>query len=87
MGVESKHEEECEVVSIPESLKTLLADFVVGGRVHDEHDEQHEVTCDSASLFVVNILSGNLPDLCTGYQEEGIPGGCKKQKTYGSSRR
>ena len=55
VGVESDHEEECEVVGVPESLKTLVADLVVGGRVHDEHDEQHEVTGNATSLFVVNI--------------------------------
>lgn len=55
VGVEGDHEEKCQVVGVPKRLEALLADLVVGSRVHDEHDEQHEMTSDTASLFVVDI--------------------------------
>ena len=67
VGVKSDHKEECEMVGVPEGLEALTANLVVGSRVHDEHDKQHEVTSDTASLFVVDVLRGNLTDLCTGY--------------------
>ena len=34
MGVESKHEKEGKMVSIPENLKALLTNLVMGCRVH-----------------------------------------------------
>ena len=34
MRVERDHEKERKVVRVPERLETLMADFVVGGRVH-----------------------------------------------------
>jgi len=55
MGVKGNHEEKREVVGVPERLEALAADLVVRGRVHDEHDEQHEVTSDATGLFVVDI--------------------------------
>ena len=67
VGVKSDHEEKCEVVGVPEGLEALTANLVVGGRVHDEHDKQHEVASNATSLFVVDVLRGNLTDLCTGY--------------------
>lgn len=39
MCVKPDHEEEGEVVSIPERFETLLADFVVCGGIHQEHDK------------------------------------------------
>ena len=39
VSVKSDHEEKCEVVGVPEGLKALTANLVVGGRVHDEHDK------------------------------------------------
>ena len=66
VGVEGYHEEKCEVMSVPERLEALAADRVMGGRVHDNHDEQHEVTSDATSLFVMDILCGDLTDLCMG---------------------
>ena len=86
VGVKSDHKEECEVVGVPKCLEALAADIVVGGRVHDEHDKQHEVASNATSLFVVNVLRSNLTDLCTGYQREGIPGGMSEKNTHGSSR-
>lgn len=75
MCIEGDHEEKCEVVGIPESLEALAADLVMGGRVHDDHDEQHEVTSDATSLFVMDILCGDLPDLCIRDKTEARAGG------------
>ena len=54
MGVETDHEEERKVVRVPESLEALVADLVVRSGVHEEHDEKHEMTGDTARLGVVN---------------------------------
>ena len=40
--VEADHKEECQVVSVPERFEVLLANFCVGGTVHEDHDEQHD---------------------------------------------
>ena len=64
--VKGNHEEKREVMGVPERLKALATDLVMGGSVHDEHDEQHEVTGDATSLFVMNVLCGNLTDLWIG---------------------
>lgn len=64
MGVEADHEEEREMVSVPEGLEALVSDFVVSGRVHEDHDEEHEVACDTASLSVVNIQRPLRTNLC-----------------------
>lgn len=63
VGVKGDHEEKCEVVGIPERFEALAADLVMGGCVHDEHDEQHEVAGDATGLFIMDILCGNLTDL------------------------
>lgn len=36
MGIQANHEKECEMVCIPESFKTLGANLVMSGRVHQE---------------------------------------------------
>lgn len=64
MSVEADHEEECEVVGIPESFEALGTNFVVCGGVHQDHDEEHEVASDTARLSVVNFESSLLSDLC-----------------------
>jgi len=61
--VESDHEKECEMVGIPEGLETLIADFMMGGSVHEEHDKEHEMTSDTASLSVMNVESPFLANL------------------------
>lgn len=55
MRVETDEEEERKMVGIPEGLETLMADFVVGSGVHQQHDVQQEMTRDTASLSVVDI--------------------------------
>ena len=37
VGVETEHERDEEVVSVPEGLEGLLADLVVSGGVHQDH--------------------------------------------------
>lgn len=44
MGVDANHEEEREVVSVPENFETLLANLVVCGSIHQDHDQKHEMT-------------------------------------------
>jgi hypothetical protein len=61
--VDTDHEEEREVMCIPEGLEALVANFMVGGGVHEEHDKEHEMTSDTTWLFVVDILCTLLSDL------------------------
>lgn len=65
VSVQSDHEEERKMMGVPESLKALLADFVVGRGVHQDHDQQHEVTSNSTRLGVVDLEGGLLSDLGT----------------------
>lgn len=39
MGIQPEHEEESEMVSVPKCFKTLLPDLLVGGRIHEDHDQ------------------------------------------------
>lgn len=62
MRIHSDHEEKCEVVGVPESFKALLSDFLLCGGIHQEHNQEHEMTCDASWLCVVNIDSPQLAD-------------------------
>ena len=66
MGVETDHEEEREVVRVPEGLEALVTDLVVRGGVHEDHDEKHEVAADATRLGVVNVESDLRTNLCRG---------------------
>lgn len=55
MRVHAEQEWNEQVVRVPERLERLLADPVVGGRVHQQHAEQHYVTRDTAGLSIVNL--------------------------------
>jgi hypothetical protein len=55
MGVKANHEEESKMMCVPESLETLSTDLVVGGAVHKNHDEKHEVTGDTTRLSIVDL--------------------------------
>jgi len=55
VGVQTNHEEKGEMVGIPKGLKALLADFVVGGAVHENHYEEHDMSSYSCRLPVVNV--------------------------------
>jgi hypothetical protein len=62
--VDADHKEECQVVSIPERLETLLANFCVGGAVHKDHDEQHDMASDTTRLAEVDVKSIRRTELC-----------------------
>lgn len=68
VGVEADHEEEREVVGVPERLEALRADLVVRSRVHQNHDEEHEVTGNAARLGVMDHLRALLAD----FYEDGL---------------
>jgi hypothetical protein len=63
VSVKTEHEEECEVVGVPEGLETLLANFVCCGRVHEDHDQEHDVTSETTRLPVVDIKCISRTDL------------------------
>jgi hypothetical protein len=62
--VEANHEKECEVMGVPERFEALVADLMVCGGVHQDHDQKHEVPCDAAGLRVMNLKCDFLADLC-----------------------
>ena len=64
--VERDEEEEGEVVGVPKGLEALVTNLVVSGGVDEEHDEEHEVAGDAASLGVVNVEGGLCANLCLG---------------------
>lgn len=57
MSEEANHEEESEVVSVPEYLECLMPNLVMSRRVHKDHDEKHKVSCYTTRLRVVDLLS------------------------------
>lgn len=63
VGVETKHEEESEVMGVPERFKALSPDLLVSSTVHEHHDEEHEVTSDSTRLGVVDLKGSLLANL------------------------
>lgn len=63
--VKSDEEEERKVMCVPEGLEALVADLAVRRRVHEEHDEEHEVAGDTTWLRVVDVECSLLTDLST----------------------
>jgi hypothetical protein len=93
VGVEGYHKEEClghqaftrthryiltyEVVGVPEGFKALLAYTLMGGSIHQEHNEQHptyqsdqtmcvkyvRMTSNTTSLSIMNLHSSLFSDL------------------------
>ena len=55
MGVKSEKERDEEVVGVPECFIGLLADSNVGGGVHHEHAEEHDMARDAPDLGVVYL--------------------------------
>lgn len=55
--VQAQEEKECEVMRVPESFKALVANLVMGSRVHEQHKQQHGMTCDSSSFGVMDLPS------------------------------
>lgn len=64
MRKESEHEKECKMMSVPKHFETLFPDLMVGGRVHQEHDEEHKMTSDTAGLGIVYFLRSLLANFC-----------------------
>ena len=71
VSIQAQHEEECQVVRVPKDLKALVADLLVRGGVHEDHDEQHEVPSDASRLGVVDVQRNLLPHLW----KRGVSGG------------
>lgn len=63
VSVQSKEEDEGQMMSVPEDFERLVTDFVVGGGVHQEHAQQHNMTSDTTGVRVVNLQSGERPGL------------------------
>ena len=57
-------------MSVPKSLEALVTNFVVGGGVNEEHDEEHKVAGDAACLGVVNVEGS----LCAKLWRGGVRG-------------
>lgn len=55
VGIETDHEKESEMMSVPESLETLVANFMMSGSVDEKHYKEHEVPSDTASLGVMDV--------------------------------
>jgi hypothetical protein len=55
VGVKADEEEECKVMSVPKGFKTLVADLVVCGSIHEDHDQEHKMTRDTAGLCVMDL--------------------------------
>lgn len=59
VGVQSEEEGDEQVVGVPERLERLLTNAGMGGSVHQEHAEKHDMASDTTSLGVVNLDGGN----------------------------
>ena len=87
MGVETNHEKEREVVRVPEGLEALVTDLVVCRGIHEDHDEEHEVTGDASCLLVVNVQREARTDLCGGGIRSVAHSGLLRGCTYGDVQR
>ena len=63
MGIQANHEEEREMMCIPEGFEALGAYLVVSGRVHQDHQKQHEMACNATSLCVMDLKRNLCSDL------------------------
>lgn len=64
MAVKANEEEEGEVMSVPKSFETLVADLVVCSGIHEDHDEEHEMASYTTSLCIVNLQCILRTNLC-----------------------
>ena len=55
MSIKAEHEEESKMVGVPKGFETLVVDLVMGGGIHENHNQEHKVACNSAGLLVVDI--------------------------------
>jgi hypothetical protein len=60
------------MVSIPKGFEGLLANLRMGGRVHQQHAQEHNVTSNSTSLGIMNLNSSDRSDLSTFDIEEAV---------------
>jgi len=58
MRVHGQHEDDIQLVRVPECFVGLLANLGVRGRDHEEHAEEHDVAGDAAGLRVENLYGG-----------------------------
>jgi hypothetical protein len=63
VGVHSEEERNKEVMCVPESLKGLLTNLCMGGRIHQEHAEEHDMACYTTNFRVVDLNGCDLSDL------------------------
>jgi len=61
--VDADHEEEREVVGVPKGLEALLTNFLSTSRVHEDHDQEHDMTSETTGLPVVDIKGISRTDL------------------------
>ena len=62
--VKTDEEEERKVMGVPEGLEALVTDLVVRRGIHEDHDEEHEVTANASCLRVVDVEREFGTDLC-----------------------
>jgi len=84
--VKPNHEEKCEVMGVPERFEALVTNLVVRGRIHQDHNEQHEVPRDTTRLRIVNLQGNFLTDLCKTIRCEYPHLWIRKTVAYGYAR-
>jgi hypothetical protein len=57
MGIQSQDENERKVMRIPKRFERLLTNGCVRSGIHQEHAQQHHMSCDSTSLSIMNFES------------------------------
>jgi hypothetical protein len=70
MGVKSEHKWNEKVMSVPEGLKGLLTDLVMGSGIHEKHAKTHDVPGDTSCFCIMNLDSSDLSNLCSLNVEE-----------------
>ena len=64
MGIKTKKERYEQVVGIPKGFERLTANSNVGGSIHQEHTEKHDVAGDTPWFFIMDIDSPKGSNLC-----------------------
>lgn len=55
MGIKADEEEERKMMSVPKNFEILVADLVVCGGIHENHDQEHKVASDTTRLLVMDL--------------------------------
>jgi len=58
------------MMHVPKRLVTLLPDLVVCSGVHEEHAEEHDMSCNASGLLVVDLHRGLSAELVAFHVEE-----------------